>query len=73
MAHPLPDGTRYWVDAIIAPVLGEDGKPKEYLAQAFVIEETREKEARLMEALAQMQAQEQAMREVIKQLNVQKQ
>ena len=67
------DGTCYWVDAIIAPVLGEDGKPKEYLAQAFVIDEAKEKEARLTEAFAQMQAQEQAMREVVEQLNAQKQ
>jgi uncharacterized membrane protein YebE (DUF533 family) len=61
------------VDAIIAPVLGEDGKPKEYLAQAFMIDEAKEKEARLLEAFAQMQVQEQAMREVLEQRNVQKQ
>jgi hypothetical protein len=67
------DGTCYWVDAIIAPVLGEDGKPKECLAQAFVIDEAKEKEARLLEAFAQMQAKEQAMREVLEQLNDHKQ
>jgi PAS domain S-box-containing protein len=38
------DGSFYWVDAIVAPVLGEDGKPKEYLAQRFVINEQKEKE-----------------------------
>ena len=31
------DGSYYWVDAVIAPVLGPDGKPKEYIAQRFVI------------------------------------
>ena len=38
------DGSFYWVDAIVAPVLGEDGKPKEYIAQRFVINEQKEKE-----------------------------
>jgi methyl-accepting chemotaxis protein len=38
------DGSFYWVDAIIAPVLDDSGKPKEYLAQRFVINEQKEKE-----------------------------
>jgi len=32
------DGSHYWVDAIIAPVLNERGRPKEYIAQRFVLE-----------------------------------
>ncbi len=40
------DGSFYWVDAIVAPVLGEDGKPKEYLAQRFVINDAIEQKER---------------------------
>jgi PAS domain S-box-containing protein len=45
------DGSFYWVDAIIAPVLDENGKPKEYIAQRFVINEQKEKERLLQELL----------------------
>lgn len=48
------DGSYYWVDAIIAPVLDENGKPKEYIAQRFVINEQKEKEQRLNDALAKL-------------------
>ncbi len=45
------DGSFYWVDAIVAPVLDSDGKPKEYIAQRFVINEQKEREAKLNELL----------------------
>lgn len=45
------DGSYYWVDAIIAPVLDKSGKPKEYIAQRFVINEKKEQEAKLKELL----------------------
>jgi methyl-accepting chemotaxis protein len=38
------DGSFYWVDAIVAPVLDDLGKPKEYIAQRFVINEQKAKE-----------------------------
>ena len=37
------DGSVYWVDAIIAPILDGNGKPKEYIAQRFVINDQKEK------------------------------
>ena len=46
------DGSAYWVDAIIAPVLDNQGKPKEYIAQRFVINELKEREQQLKELLA---------------------
>ena len=33
------DGTIYWVDTVIVPLLGSNGKPKTYLAIRFVITE----------------------------------
>jgi PAS domain S-box-containing protein len=60
------DGTFYWVDAIIAPVLDEKGKPKEYIAQRFVIDEAKEKEAQLAQAMRQAQALEKEIKEQLK-------
>lgn len=34
------DGTPYYVDAVIAPILGENGKPKKYLGVRYDITET---------------------------------
>ncbi len=55
--------------ARIAPILGEDGKPKEYLAQRFVIDEAKAKEDRLQEYVAQMQAQEEMMMQNVEALS----
>jgi methyl-accepting chemotaxis protein len=49
------DGSFYWVDAIIAPVLDEKGKVKEYIAQRFVINEQKEKEAKMQELLDKLE------------------
>ena len=38
------DGTFYWVDSVMAPILGSDGKPKEYLAVRFDITIQKESE-----------------------------
>jgi PAS domain S-box-containing protein len=48
------DGSFYWVDAIIAPVLDENGKPKEYIAQRFVINEKKAQEKELNELRKQL-------------------
>ena len=41
------DGSFYWVDAIVAPVLDDKGKPVEYMAQRFVINDQKDKEQKL--------------------------
>ncbi len=36
------DGTFYWVDTSIAPIIGPDGKPEKYVSVRFVITERKE-------------------------------
>jgi len=47
------DGSIYWVDAIIAPIKGDDGKPSGYIAQRFVINEKKELEEKLNKLIAE--------------------
>jgi methyl-accepting chemotaxis protein len=47
------DGTPYWVDALIAPVLGPNGKPIKYIGVRFVITEQIVKEEELKKAAAE--------------------
>ena len=44
------DGSFYWVDAVIAPIMGENGKPVEYLSIRFDITEIKNAEAALAES-----------------------
>lgn len=44
------DGSPYWVDAIIAPVLGPSGKPVKYLGIRYVITEQVQREEELKKA-----------------------
>ena len=64
LKNKAKDGSFYWVDAIIAPVAGEDGAPQAYVAQLFVINEAKRREEKLNEALLQLQAREATMREL---------
>jgi methyl-accepting chemotaxis protein len=57
------DGSFYWVDAIVAPILDENGKPKEYIAQRFVINEQKQKEQEMQEMLEETRAQEEEIRQ----------
>lgn len=41
------DGSFYWVDSVMAPILGEDQKPLEYLSIRFDITERKEIERRI--------------------------
>ena len=51
------DGSYYWLDFIVASILDETGKPKEYIAQGLVIDELKEREASLFSSLKQLEEQ----------------
>lgn len=65
------DGSYYWVDAIIAPVLDEHGKPQEYIAQRFVINEKKEKEEQMQALLEDTRAKEEELRQNMEEMNAQ--
>ncbi|SFB93259.1 methyl-accepting chemotaxis protein [Flexibacter flexilis DSM 6793] len=45
------DGSTYWVDATIAPVMGLDGKPEKYISVRFDITQAKEAEIAMTELL----------------------
>ncbi|MEK7561275.1 MAG: PAS domain S-box protein, partial [Patescibacteria group bacterium] len=51
------DGTFYWVDTVIAPIFGEDGKPYQYIAVRFPITEKKSLEEQLEVKAAQLNEQ----------------
>ena len=54
------DGSYYWVDTSIAPIIGPTGKPERYIAVRFLItnsEEAREKLEKQQDSLVESQAQ----------------
>lgn len=48
------DGSHYWVQATISPVLGDNGKPIEYMAVRYLITEMKEQEEKLKTAMEQL-------------------
>jgi PAS domain S-box-containing protein len=62
------DGSFYWVDAIVAPIIDENGKPKEYIEQRFVINEQKQKEQEMQEMLEETRAQEEEIRQNMEEL-----
>lgn len=50
LRNKAKDGSFFWVDAVIAPIKGENGKPIEYLSIRFDITEIKNAEAALAES-----------------------
>lgn len=44
------DGSLYWVDSTISPILGDDGKPQRYIAIRFLITDRKAIESKVKEA-----------------------
>ena len=62
------DGTYYWVDAVIAPILDKNGKIREYVAQRFVINEKKKKEEETQHMLEEVKAQEEELRQNLEEM-----
>lgn len=45
------DGSYYWVQATIAPIIGENGKPIEYMAVRYLITDFKDQEEKLNKLL----------------------
>jgi len=57
------DGTQYWVEATITPVMGLDGKPMKYISVQFDITNQKLQEDQIRTALEQAMAQEEELRQ----------
>gem|GEM_PF-1422211 len=49
LKNKAKDGSFYWVDTSIAPIIGEDGKPIKYISVRFPITERQQAEEKLQE------------------------
>ncbi len=66
------DGTYYWVDTSIAPIIGASGKPERYVAVRFLISDKKEIETELAVKAASLEESRQALLNVLDDLNVER-
>jgi len=64
------DGSTYWVDATIAPVLDENGKPIKYIGVRFDITAQKENEQRIQEQLEEIRATEEELRQNMEEMAI---
>lgn len=48
------DGSYFWVDTVISPILDKNGKPKEYVSEGFIITHKKQKEELLIKELEEL-------------------
>lgn len=48
------DGSHYWVDTVISPILDKNGKPKEYVSEGFIITHKKQQEELLIKELEEL-------------------
>jgi methyl-accepting chemotaxis protein len=64
------DGSTYWVDATIAPILGSDGKPIKYIGVRFDITKTKEMEVEIQSQMENIRASEEELRQNMEEMTV---
>jgi PAS domain S-box-containing protein len=57
------DGSYYWVQATISPILGENGKPVEYMAVRYLITDLKDKEENSRQMVEELHAQEEEIKQ----------
>jgi PAS domain S-box-containing protein len=63
------DGSYYWVQATISPILGENGKPIEYMAVRYLITDMMEQQMVLNQTLEEVKAQEEELKQNMEELS----
>lgn len=63
------DGSYYWVQATISPILGENGKPVEYMAVRYLITDMIEQQMVLNQTLEEVKAQEEELKQNMEELS----
>ncbi|WP_338761120.1 PAS domain S-box protein [Bernardetia sp. ABR2-2B] len=63
------DGSYYWVDTVINPMLGSDGKIESYLSIRYLITDRKEKELEAQQQQEELQATEEELRQNLEELN----
>jgi PAS domain S-box-containing protein len=64
------DGTEFWIQLTITPVLGQDGTPYKYIGISFDMTAQKNQAARIREALDQSEAQEKTLKYEVERLQM---
>ncbi len=66
------DGSYYWVDTSIAPIMGESGKPERYIAVDFLITDKKKNEEEIMAQNVDLERGKQAILNVLEDVQAEK-